>query len=55
MELELPKELGVSKTSNFPVWYNRIIQLADLLEKRYNVAGMFVWKPYGFQIMANIK
>ncbi|MHA1264483.1 MAG: proline--tRNA ligase [Candidatus Helarchaeota archaeon] len=52
---ELPKELGVSKTENFSMWYNRIIQLADLIEKRYNVAGMFVWKPYGFQIMNNIK
>ena len=55
MDMELPKELGVSKTSNFAVWYNRIIQLADLIEKRYNVAGMFVWKPYGFQIMDRIK
>lgn len=55
LEKELPKELGVPKISNFPVWYNRIIQLSDLIEKRYNVAGMFVWKPYGFQIMKNIK
>ncbi len=55
LSMELPKELGVSKTENFAVWYNRIIQLADLIEKRYNVAGMFVWKPYGFRIMANIK
>lgn len=55
IEKELPKELAVSKTEDFPVWYNRIIQLADLIEKRYNVAGMFVWKPYGFKIMDNIK
>ena len=53
--MELPKELAVSKRENFSVWYNRIIQLADLIEKRYNVAGMFVWKLYGFQIMNNIK
>ena len=53
--MELPKELGVSKFENFSIWYNRIIQLADLIEKRYNVAGMFVWKPYGFQMMNNIK
>ncbi|NVM52196.1 MAG: proline--tRNA ligase [Candidatus Helarchaeota archaeon] len=55
MSMELPKELGVSKAANFSVWYNRIIQLADLIEKRYNVAGMFVWKPYGFRIMNQIK
>ncbi|MFX1295708.1 MAG: proline--tRNA ligase [Promethearchaeota archaeon] len=55
MDMEFPKELGVSKASDFALWYNRIIQLADLIEKRYNVAGMFVWKPYGFQIMETIK
>jgi prolyl-tRNA synthetase len=55
LEKELPKELGVSKLANFPVWYIRIIQLAELVEKRYKVAGMFVWKPYGFRMMANIK
>lgn len=55
LSMELPKELGVTKAENFSVWYNRIIQLADLIEKRYNVAGMFVWKPYGFRIMDNIK
>ena len=47
---ELPKELGVSKLEDFSVWYNRIIQLADLIEKRYNVAGMFVWKPYASKL-----
>lgn len=55
LSTELPKELGVDKSESFSVWYNRIIQLADLIEKRYNVAGMFVWKPYGFQIMKNIR
>ena len=52
---ELPKALAVGKSDDFSIWYNRVIQLADLVEKRYNVAGMFVWKPYGFRIMRNIK
>jgi len=54
-DTELPKELAVSKSKDFSVWYNRVILLADLIEKRYNVAGMFVWKPYGFKIMKKIK
>jgi prolyl-tRNA synthetase len=54
-DMELPKELAVAKIEDFAVWYNRVILLADLIEKRYNVAGMFVWKPYGFRIMNNIK
>ncbi len=39
---------------NFSEWYNEIVELAGLTDKRYPVKGMNVWMPYGFQLMKNI-
>jgi len=36
-------------------WYNQLMLLADIVDDRYAVKGMAVWKPYGYKIMQNIK
>ena len=41
--------------SNFIEWYNAVLQLAEIVDRRYPVKGSFVWLPYGFQIMKNLK
>ena len=51
---ELPKELKARKT-DFSPWYNQVIQLAKIIDKRYNVKGTFVWLPYGYSMMQAIK
>jgi prolyl-tRNA synthetase len=38
----------------FSEWYNRVIEEAELSDKRYPVKGMNVWTPYGWRIMSNI-
>ena len=38
----------------FSEWYNRVIEEAELSDKRYPVKGMNVWRPYGWRIMCNI-
>ena len=38
----------------FDEWYNEIVELADLCDKRYPIKGMNIWKPYGWKIMQNI-
>jgi prolyl-tRNA synthetase len=38
----------------FSEWYNRVIEEAELSDKRYPVKGMNVWTPYGWRIMTNI-
>jgi len=48
-----PKFLPSKK--NFSKWYNRLLFISDLIDKRYNVKGCFVWKPYGYDIMLRIK
>ncbi len=45
--MEFPKE-------NFSGWYNEVVEAAGLVDKRYPVKGMHVWRPYGWKIMGNI-
>jgi prolyl-tRNA synthetase len=39
-----------SKDENFSAWYNDIIEDAELIDKRYPVKGMDIWRPYGVKI-----
>ncbi|MGC8630505.1 MAG: proline--tRNA ligase, partial [Thermoplasmata archaeon] len=42
------------KKSQFNDWYNEVIELSKLADKRYPVKGMDIWMPYGLAIMQNI-
>ncbi|RLF39426.1 MAG: proline--tRNA ligase [Thermoplasmata archaeon] len=44
----------VKKEEDFHEWYNEIVELSGLCDKRYPIKGMNVWKPYGWKIMMNI-
>lgn len=44
-------ETKVKKTDDFNEWYNEIVELADLCDKRYPIKGMNVWRPYGWTLM----
>ncbi len=39
---------------NFIEWYNSLLQLAEIADRRYPVKGTFVWLPYGFKIMKKL-
>lgn len=41
--------------NEFSEWYNEMIELAEIQDKRYPVKGMNVWLPYGLKIMRNIE
>ena len=47
-------ETKVKKTEDFNEWYNEIVELADLCDKRYPIKGMNVWKPYGWKLMNHV-
>lgn len=53
-EIEQANELKSPK-SDFTNWYNQVISAAGILDRRYNVKGCFVWLPYGYKAMMNIK
>ncbi len=43
-----PKEVEFSR------WFDEVIFKAEILDERYPVKGMYVWLPYGYQLMENI-
>jgi len=44
----------MNKEKDFSEWYNRIIREADIIDDRYPIKGMPVYKPYGFKLVKNI-
>lgn len=52
---ELTQKMKITLDKNdFSAWYNAIIELAGLSDKRYPIKGMNVWLPYGWKLMTNI-
>jgi len=47
-----PKDLPLR--TDFIEWYNKTIELAEIVDRRYPVKGTFVWMPYGLKIMKNL-
>jgi prolyl-tRNA synthetase len=47
--------LGIKKDEDLSEWYSEILRLSDIIDKRYEVKGCFVWLPYGYKIMMGIK
>ncbi len=45
---------GIPPKSDFNAWYPAIVEIADLVDKRYPIKGMDVWKPYGLTTMTLI-
>ena len=43
-----------NKKSDFSSWYNEIIDISGLSDKRYPIKGMNVWLPYGLKAMKSI-
>ncbi len=45
---------GIPPKSDFNAWYPAIVEIADLVDKRYPIKGMDVWRPYGWKAMKRI-
>jgi prolyl-tRNA synthetase len=54
MKQELPEQLSVKK-QDFPEWLSQVLQLAKIIDNRYDIKSMFVWLPYGYETMMRIK
>ena len=44
-----------AKKEQFSEWYNQVLSVSGLLDKRYNVKGCYVWLNYGYEMMLNLK
>ena len=40
-----------SKDDAFTEWYPFIVEASELVDKRYPIKGMDVWRPYGWKAM----
>lgn len=36
-------------------WYSQVLLVADMIDKRYDFKGAYVWKSYGYKTMQNIR
>jgi len=45
---------GIPPKAQFNEWYPAIVEIADLVDKRYPIKGMDVWRPYGWKTMRSI-
>ncbi|HUR62642.1 MAG TPA: proline--tRNA ligase [Candidatus Thermoplasmatota archaeon] len=45
---------AVPKSKDFMEWYNEVVEVAELTDKRYPIKGMNIWRPYGQRIMNRI-
>jgi prolyl-tRNA synthetase len=41
----------VPKSKDFMEWYNEVVEVAELTDKRYPIKGMNIWRPYGQRLM----
>jgi len=42
---------GIPSKEDFNEWYPFIVEAAELVDKRYPIKGMDVWRPYGWKAM----
>ncbi|EQD30900.1 Prolyl-tRNA synthetase 2 [mine drainage metagenome] len=45
---------SIDKVSNFPEWYDRALDVGDIVDTRYPVKGMYIWKPYGYKALKSM-
>ena len=45
---------GIPPKADFNAWYPAIVEIAELVDKRYPIKGMDVWRPYGWKAMRQI-
>ncbi len=49
------EKLRTDKYMDFSTWYHEILKQADIVDIRYPVKGMNVWKPYGLKALRLIQ
>jgi prolyl-tRNA synthetase len=51
---QAPAALTRKKADDFMEWYNEVVEVAELTDKRYPIKGMNIWRPYAWKLMLNI-
>jgi prolyl-tRNA synthetase len=51
--VESEKEAALPPKEKFSDWYNELLWMAEIMDVRYPVKGLYVWYPFGFAIRRN--
>ncbi|AGB50051.1 prolyl-tRNA synthetase, family I [Methanomethylovorans hollandica DSM 15978] len=51
---EKEKEATLPSKKDFSEWYNELLRIAEIMDVRYPVKGLYVWYPFGFTIRKNV-
>ncbi|WP_321418780.1 proline--tRNA ligase [uncultured Methanomethylovorans sp.] len=51
---EKEKDATLPAKKDFSEWYNELLQVAEIMDVRYPVKGLYVWYPFGFTIRKNV-
>ncbi len=43
---------SIDKNKDFPDWYDKAVEVGDIVDNRYPVKGMYIWKPYGYKALS---
>ncbi|MBN1133546.1 MAG: proline--tRNA ligase [Methanosarcinaceae archaeon] len=52
--VEQEKDAALPAKGNFSEWYNELLRIAEIMDVRYPVKGLYVWHPFGFSIRKNV-
>lgn len=47
-------DLILPDKQDFSAWYNELLQIAEIMDVRYPVKGLYVWHPFGFAIRKHV-
>ena len=50
---KVKKLFEIDKYKEFPRWYTEVLVKCDIVDARYPLKGMYVWKPYGYKVLRN--
>jgi len=40
--------------NEFSEWYNELLWMAEIMDVRYPVKGLYVWYPFGFNLRSRV-
>jgi len=52
--MEQEKDVALPAKEDFSEWYNELLRVAEIMDVRYPVKGLYVWYPFGFSIRKSV-
>jgi prolyl-tRNA synthetase len=53
-EIVAEESKSLPPRDNFSEWYNELLMMAQIMDVRYPIKGVYVWFPFGFQVRKKV-